>query len=86
MSRADLYLEDADADMLGRRLGAWMAMHRVKSVDLADALGIPKTGLSRIVFGRRPLSVELALQICDYTGLEITGDSVTYDPDWAAPR
>jgi transcriptional regulator with XRE-family HTH domain len=79
---ADLYLEDADAEMLARRIGAWMAMHRVSTCDMADALGIPRTGLSRLVNSKRPVSVELALRICDYTGLEITGDSVKYDPKW----
>jgi hypothetical protein len=76
-----LWLETADGDLLGRRVSAWLAMHRAEATQLAQAAGTDKSGLSRALHGRRPFPVTLALRICQYTGLDITGDSVTFDPD-----
>jgi hypothetical protein len=75
-----LWLETADGDLLRRRVSAWLAMHHVHASDLAQAAGTDKSGLSRALHGKRPFPVSLALQICHYTGMNITGDTVTYDP------
>jgi hypothetical protein len=75
-----LWLDTADGDLLGRRVSAWLAMHRAEASQLAQAAGTSKSGLSRALRGKRPFPVTLALRICQYTGLDITGDSVTFDP------
>jgi hypothetical protein len=79
-SRERLWLETADGDLLGRRVSAWLAMHRIQARQLAQATGTGKSGLSRALHGKRPFPVTLALRICHYTGLDITGDTVTFDP------
>lgn len=79
-------LADADGDLLGRRVSAWLAMHRVEAAELAGAVGCDRSGLSRALHGRRLFPVSLALAICDYTGLAFTGDSVAFDPARAAQR
>jgi hypothetical protein len=79
-SRNRLWLETADGDLLGRRVSAWLAMHRVEATQLAQAAGTDRSGLSRALHGKRPFPVTLALRICHYTGLDINGTSVTFDP------
>jgi hypothetical protein len=74
-----LWLEAADGDLLGRRVSAWLAMHRVAASQLAEAAGTDRFGLSRALHGKRPFPVILALRISHYTGLDITGNSVTFD-------
>jgi hypothetical protein len=75
-----LWLETADGDLLGRRVSAWLAMHRINAGQLAQAAGTDRYGLSRALHGKRPFPVILALRISQYTGLPINGDTVTYDP------
>jgi excisionase family DNA binding protein len=80
------YLDAAAANLLGRRVSAWLAMHRVQSRTLAAAMGTSITILSRTVHGAKPFPRDLARRLCDYTGLDPDSDSVTYDPDRHAPR
>jgi transcriptional regulator with XRE-family HTH domain len=79
-SRDRLWLEPADGDLLGRRVSAWLAMHRIQASQLARAAGTDRSGLSRALHGKSPFPVILALRVCQYTGLDITGDSVTFEP------
>jgi hypothetical protein len=79
-SRDRLWLETADGDLLGRRISAWLAMHRVEATQLAQAAGTDRSGLSRALHGKRPFPVILAVRICQYTGLDINGTSVTFEP------
>jgi hypothetical protein len=79
-SRDRLWLEPANGDLLGRRVSAWLAMHRIEAGQLAQAAGTGKSGLSRALHGKRPFPVTLALRICHHTGLTINGDTVTFDP------
>jgi hypothetical protein len=72
--------ETADGDLLGRRISAWLAMHRVHASDLAQAAGTSKSGLPRALHGKLPFPVSLALRMCHYTGMNINGDTVTFDP------
>jgi hypothetical protein len=84
-----LWLETADGDLLGRRVSAWLAMHRINAGQLAQAAGTDRYGLSRALHGKRPFPLTLAVRICQYTGLDINGTSVTFDPRqarYAQPR
>jgi hypothetical protein len=79
-SRDRLWLNAADGDLVGRRISAWLAMHRVQASHLAQEADTNLFGLSRALHGKRPFPVILALRISQYTGLPINGDTVTYDP------
>jgi hypothetical protein len=78
-----VWLEAADGELLGRRVSAWLAMRLVEAGQLAQAAGTDRSALSRALGGKRPFPVCLALRICQYTGLDITGDSVSFDPSRA---
>jgi hypothetical protein len=79
-TRDRFWLEAADGDLLGQRITAWLAMHRVEAAQFARAAGTDRSGLSRALHGKRPVPVTHALRICHHTGLGITGDSVTFNP------
>jgi hypothetical protein len=77
------WLPEQHGDMFGRRVAAWLAMHRIGHTELATATGTDKSGLSRALNGRRPFPVSLALAVSHYTGLPLTGNTVTFNPDRA---
>jgi hypothetical protein len=77
------WLRQEDGDLFGRRVQAWLAMHRIGHADLAEACGIDPYGLSRALNGRRPFPASLALAISKYTGLAVAGNSVTFNPNRA---
>jgi hypothetical protein len=77
------WLREDDGDLFGRRVAAWLAMHRIGHTELATATGTDKWGLSRALNGRRAFPVSLALAVSHYTGLPLTGDTVTFNPDRA---
>ena len=83
VKRERVWLDDADGDLLARRISAWLAMHRVRVGRLAEAAGTDRASLSRALHSKRPFPVYLALRICEYTDLAIVGDSVKFDPGWA---
>jgi hypothetical protein len=74
------WLREDDGDMFGRRVAAWLAMHRIGHAELATATGTDKWGLSRALNGRRAFPVSLPLAVSHYTGLPLTGDTVTFNP------
>jgi hypothetical protein len=77
------WLREDDGDMFGRRVAAWLAMHRIGHAELATATGTDKWGLSRALNGRRAFPVSLAIAVSHYTGLPLTGNTVTFNPDRA---
>jgi hypothetical protein len=77
------WLPEEHGDMFGRRVAAWLAMHRISHDELATATGTDRWGLSRALNGRRAFPVTLALAVSHYTGLPLTGTTVTYNPDRA---
>lgn len=74
-----LCLDEAAADLLGRRVSAWLAMHRVRPQELAQALGVPYYQLSKCLHGRRAFPVAEAEKICAWTGMRLQGLTVVYD-------
>jgi hypothetical protein len=77
------WLPKEHGDLFGRRVAAWLAMHRIGHTELANATGTDKWGLSRALNGRRAFPVSLALAVSHYTGLPLVGDTVTFNPDRA---
>jgi transcriptional regulator with XRE-family HTH domain len=75
--RDTLYLEGEDAELLGRRLAAWCMLHQVQLQDIARELQVSRWQLSRYISGERPMRLDTALEICELTGMGITGDSVS---------
>jgi len=61
-------------------------MHRVRAGKLAASAGTDSASLSRALHAKRPFPVDLALRICEHTGLTLTGDSVKFDPSQAEGR
>jgi hypothetical protein len=78
------WLDDAHADILARRVRAWLAMHGIQSSELARAVAANRHRLSRSLHGSRKFPADLAISICHYTGMTITGKTVTYNPARAA--
>jgi hypothetical protein len=77
------WLPQEHGDLFGRRVAAWLAMPRIGHTELATATGTDKWGLSRALNGKRAFPVTLALAVSHYTGLPLTGTTVTYNPDRA---
>ncbi|HUN31417.1 MAG TPA: hypothetical protein VMU95_05300 [Trebonia sp.] len=80
------WLDDAHADILARRIRAWLAMHDIPPSELARAVATNRYALSRSLHGSRKFPADLAISICHYTGMTITGKTVTYNPARARPK
>jgi hypothetical protein len=74
------WLTDEEGDLFGRRVQAWLAVHRVPHTALATAIGTSQSGLSRALNTRRAFPADLALMICGYTGMQLKGTIVSFNP------
>jgi hypothetical protein len=74
------WLTDEEGDLFGRRVQAWLATHRVPHAALAAAIGTNQSGLSRTLNSRRAFPVDMALMICGYTGIQLRGTIVVFNP------
>jgi plasmid maintenance system antidote protein VapI len=77
--KGQVVIEEQDAALIGKLLRCWCVLHDVSNEDMARALGTGKSGLSRIKHGKRPLTVEMALEICRLTGMAIDARGVSLD-------
>jgi hypothetical protein len=55
-------------------------MHHVEHSELARFIGTGRSGLSRVLNGRRAFPAGMAVAISHFTGLPIHGDSVKFNP------
>jgi hypothetical protein len=69
-------LEAQDAVRLCRRVRAWAILRDVPVGSVASAVQVSRYHLSHCGSGDTPMSVDLALALCAYTGLDIDGDDV----------
>jgi hypothetical protein len=74
------WLTGEEGDLFGRRVQAWLAMHRVPHAALAAAIGTSNSGLSRALNNRRAFPVHMALMICGYTGIQLRGAIIVFNP------
>jgi Helix-turn-helix len=77
------WLREDDSDMFARRAAGWLAMHRITHAELATTISISPWALSRLLNGKRAFPVPLAHAVSHYTGLPLTGTTITYNPDHA---
>lgn len=78
--KSTLMLDIDSSRRLSRRVRAWAILHQVTMNEIAAAMRVTKWHLSRTGNGDAAMSVELAMDLCALTGLDIDGDDVPGPP------